>query len=124
MFASTVVLCRHSDSEWNVPTFIKFLYYFSGSVVVVTWAIHFIMAAFFSGTYETISKDNSITSQVLRQIGIVRQLQHYFGAIKRLSQPYTISPHMRRVTCPSTSCPCFFDADRCLRSDAMTNSRL
>ena len=37
--------------------------------------------------------------------------------------PSSVSPHMRRAT-RSTRCQCLWDADRCLQSDVMANSRL
>ena len=51
----------------------------------------------------------------------VRQLRHDFGpSLARLSAP--ASPDSRSGRC-STSPPCLLDADWCLRSDVMTDSR-
>ena len=79
------MLCRLKELEGFKQPF-KFLYYFSGGVVAVTWVAHIIMAAFLASTYESISVDYSITSQVLRQVGIV-PLNTGLGNIIRLHLP-------------------------------------
>jgi len=38
--------------------------------------------------------------------------------------PHVFSLHARRVMYHSTKCPCLFDADWCLLSDVVTDSRL